>query len=214
MEVKPKRAYNSTRRKAQAETTKRNILEAATRLFVQDGYVASTIEAIAVEADVSAKTIYDSFATKAGLLRGVWDLALKGDTAAPVDELPRYRALFEEPDARAAVALLAHNSVEVKKRIGSVFQVIGSAAALDADSAELRALINRDFHANQRAFVEHLHKRKALRPGLSVRKAADVLWTYNHPEVWLLLHVEQGWSAREFERWLDESVAAALLPGE
>ena len=45
-------------------------------------------------------------------------------------------------------------------------------------------------------------------------RIGDILWTYNHPEVWLLLHVERGWSAADFERWLDEGgvfLALALV---
>ena len=187
------------------------MLDAARARFVSDGYVASTIEAVAADAGVSAKTVYDSFATKSGLLRGVWDLALKGDTDdAPVAARPWYIAVLEETDPRAALALLAKNSVGVKQRIGPILRVIREAAAVDEDSRALWALINADFHANQRAVVESLAKRKGLRRGLTVAKATDILWTLNHPDVWLLLHDDRGWSAGAFESWLIDSLMALI----
>ena len=43
--VKPTRAYNSPRRREQAAATRREILEAAKRLFEQQGYAATTMAA-------------------------------------------------------------------------------------------------------------------------------------------------------------------------
>jgi AcrR family transcriptional regulator len=210
--VKLKRPYNSARRQAQAQATRRVILEVAQRLFVTDGYAATTIEAIAAEAGVSAKTVYDTFATKPGVLRGVWDLALKGDTDdAPVEARPWFVQVLEEPDPARMVTLIAHNSVVVKQRIGPVLRVIRAASSVDADSAALWALIQTDFHANQRVLVDAIAKRKGLKRGLSVERAADILWMLNHPDTWLALHYERRWSAKEFEAWLAATLAQQLL---
>jgi AcrR family transcriptional regulator len=182
------------------------------RRFVADGYVATTIDAIATDVGVSAKTVYDAFATKAGVLRAAWDLGLKGDIdAAPVAVRPWYTEVLAEPDGRKAVTLLAHNSVVVKQRIGALLRVIRDAAAVDEDGRALWSLINTDFHANQRAIVEALAKHKALRPGLTVAKATDIVWTLNHPDVWLLLHDDRGWSPKAFEAWLVESLLALIV---
>jgi AcrR family transcriptional regulator len=210
--VKPKRAYNSTRRQAQAQATRRVILEVAERLFVTDGYVATTIEGIATESGVSAKTVYDAFATKSGLLRGVWDLALKGDTDdAPVEARPWFLQVVEEPDPARIVKLIVRQSVEVKQRIGPVLRVIRAASSVDDDSAALWTLIQSDFHANQRALVAAIAKRKGLKVGLSVDRAADILWMLNHPDTWLALHDDRGWSAKEFEKWFAATAAQQLL---
>jgi hypothetical protein len=160
---------------------------------------------------VSAKTVYDAFGTKPGVLRAVWDLALKGDTdAAPVAVRPWYIAALEEPDPRKTLKLVAHNSVVVKQRIGPILRVIRDAAAVDRDGEALWALINADFHANQRVIVESLANRRALRRGLTASKATDIVWTLNHPDVWLLLHDERDWPAAAFETWLLESLLVLL----
>jgi len=199
------RTYDSSRRRAQAEQTRRAILEAAQRRFERDGYVATTMEAIAGEAEVSLKTVYLAFSTKAGLLRAVWDLLLKGDTDdAPVAERPWYVQVLEEADAERKLRLVAHHSVIVKQRIGPMLRVIRSASAVDPDGAALWDLIQTDFHANQRAIVESL-------PHVDdVERATDVLWTLNHPDVWLLF-MDRGWTPAAFEAWFADTLVQQLL---
>lgn len=38
-----------------------------------------------------------------------------------------------------------------------------------------------------------------------------MVWTLISPEVYRLLVLERGWSARMYEQWLDDSISAALL---
>ena len=211
-DVRAKRPYNSSLRREQARATRRSILQAAQRLFERDGYVPTTMESIASEAGVASKTVYLAFATKGALLRGVWDLALKGDIDdAPVAQRNWYVEVLEEPDPERQLRLNARNSRRVRERIGPMLRVIRSAAAVDADGAGLWALIQSDFHANQRVVVESLHRRGALRARLGVDMAADLLWTLNHPDVWLLLVGERGWSADAFEQWLGDATCRELL---
>jgi hypothetical protein len=89
--------------------------------------------------------------------------------------------------------------------------VIRSAAPVDPDSAELWKRIQAEFYENQRGIVETLHKRKALRRGLDVKRASDILWTLNHPDLWQLLVGERGWTAEQWERWFAEAVRTQLL---
>ena len=105
----------------------------------------------------------------------------------------------------------ARNSREVKLRIGAVIKVIHAAAAVDPDIEELWDRIQTDFHANQRAILENLAERNALAPGLDVDRAADVLWTINHPHLWQLLVEERGWSPESYEGWCADLACAQLL---
>jgi AcrR family transcriptional regulator len=207
-----KRAYNSQRRRQQAESTRLSILEAAQRLFERDGYVATTVDDIAVEAGVALKTVYSAFTTKAGLLRAVWDLLLKGDAdEAPVAARAWYRSVLVEPRGDRQLRLLAAGACSVKIRIGGLLKVIRSASAIDLDSAALWQLIQSDFYENQRAIVSTLDARGALRSGLGATEATDILWTLNHPDVWLLLVGERGWTPEAFEAWFADTVCQQLL---
>src|SRR5215208_8038227 len=113
--VTGKRRYDSSRRRAQAEATRNDILAAAQRLFERDGYAATTMEAIAAEAGVALKTVYVGFETKAGLLRALWNHLLRaGRDEVPVAEQPWYREVVEESDPERQLRLVARNARVVK----------------------------------------------------------------------------------------------------
>ncbi|MEY2399017.1 MAG: hypothetical protein QOJ00_2191 [Actinomycetota bacterium] len=170
------------------------------------------MEAVATEAGVSLKTAYLAFTTKAGLLRAVWDLRLKGDDGtAPLTQHQWFREVMDEPDPFRKLQLNARNSRAAKTRIGPMFKVIRGAAEVDDDCAGLWSLIQSDFHANQRTIVDALHRTGALRRGMSVAKATDILWTLNNPDVWILLGVERKWTPRAYELWLADSSCVLLL---
>ena len=208
------RRYNSERRKQQALGTRRAILDAAQELFERDGYVATTMEDIAAEAGVALKTVYSAFTTKAGLLRALWDLLLKGDSDdAPVAERAWYRSILEERDPEQQLRLLASGACAVKIRIGALLRVIRSASVVDSDGAALWQLIQTDFYENQRAITRSLHEHGGLRDGLDPVEAADILWSLNHPDMWLLLVGERGWTPAAFEAWFFTTLCQQLLAG-
>ena len=211
-DVKGKRSYHSPRRRAQAEATRREILEAALRLFERDGYAAATMAAIAAEAGVALKTVYVAFETKSGVLRALWNLRLRGDRdELPVAQQEWYRQVVEEPDPERQLRLNARNSRERKLSIAPLFDVIGSAALVEPDIAALWDRIQTEFHANQRVIAERLAARQALRPGLDVERATDVLWTVNHPDLWRLLVGERRWTPEQYEKWCADLACAQLL---
>jgi AcrR family transcriptional regulator len=210
--VKPKRRYDSPRRREQAAATRMAILEAAQRLFEQQGYTATTMAAIAAEAGVSLKTVYVAFETKGGVLRGLWHLLLRGDQRElPVDERPWYRDVLDDPDPERQLRLNARNSRIVKQRAGMLLAVFRGAAPSDPDINELWSRMQTDFYENQRVIVESLAAKGALAPGLDVTRATDILWTLNHPNQWQLLVIERGWTPAEYEQWFADTACAQLL---
>lgn len=212
--VKGKRRYDSPHRRAQAELTRRAVLRAAQRLFEMQGYAGTTMSAIASEAGVALKTVYLAFETKSGVLRALWHLLLRGDEAdEPVGERQWYREVLEEPDPTAALRGNARNSRVVKERVAALMEVIREAAPTDADINVLWGRIQTEFHANQRAIVESLHRRGALPADLDIDRASDILWTLNHPNVWQLLVVQRGWTPDEYEQWFGATAVHQLLGG-
>jgi AcrR family transcriptional regulator len=210
--VKSKRRYDSSRRRAQAASTRRDILEAAQRLFERRGYAATTMDAIATEAGVALKTVYVAFETKSGLLRAVWNHLLRaGRDEVPVAEQQWYREVVEERDPERQLRLAARNSRVVKLRIAALIEVIRSAAPIDPDIGALWSRIQTEFHANQRVIVESLEDKHALRAGLDVDRATDILWTLNHPNLWQLLVGERGWSPGQYEQWCADVACSQLL---
>jgi AcrR family transcriptional regulator len=210
--VKAKRRYDSTRRREQAAATRLEILEAAQRLFERDGYTATTMAAIATEAGVALKTVYLAFETKAGLLRALWHLRLRGDEDdVPIAEREWYRDVLAEPDSERKLRLGARNARQVKGRAANLMRAMRDAAGADADSAALWRRILDDFLVNQRAVIDAIDAKGALAPGLDAARAADILWTLNHPDVWHLLVGERGWTPEEWEQWFADTACAQLL---
>ena len=210
--VNPKRSYDSPRRREQAAATRRDILDAAQRLFERQGYAATKMSEIAEEAGVALKTVYAAFETKSGVLRALWHTLLRGDEDdAPVMDRAWYREVLEEPDPERRLRLNARNARAVKTRIAGVLHVIRQAALLDPDTEALWDRIQSDFYENQRAIVQALDAGGALRPGLDVAEAADILWTLNHPDVWQLLVTQRGWTPERWEQWFVDTSSRQLL---
>jgi AcrR family transcriptional regulator len=210
--VNPKRRYHSPRRREQAAATRREVLEAALRLFEKRGYAATTMGAIASEAGVALKTVYVAFESKSGVLRALWHLQLRGDVEdIPVAEREWYRTMLAEPDPERQLRLVAHNARAVKLRIAALIDVIRGAAPSDPDIDALWRRINDDFHTNQRAIVESLDEKNALRPGLDVDRATDMLWSINFSNLWQLLVGERHWSPEEYEQWVGDLACTQLL---
>jgi len=210
--VKPRRRYHSPRRLEQAAATRRQILEAAERLFEDHGYGPTTMAAIAREAGVAVKTVYLAFETKSGVLRGLWNLRLRGDRDdLPVAQQEWYREVVEEPDPERQLRLNARNSRMGKVRIGPLLEVIRSAAVVDPDIESLWSRIQTEYHAKQRVVCESLHEKKALKDGLDVDRATDILWTLVHPNVWQLLAGERGWTPEQYEQWCADLACSQLL---
>ena len=206
-----RRPYHSPRRKEQAEATRKEILDAAEQLFIKDGYVATSMAAIAKKAGVALKTVYLGFETKSGLLRALWHRNLRGGREyVPVGEQRWFLEVLEEPDPAKALRLNARNSKQVKTRIAPLGGVMLSAAAADPDVEALSKRIWSEFYENQLEVVKALHRRKALRKGLGVKRAADILWTLNHPRTYLLF-LERGWTPEQYERWRGDITIAELL---
>ena len=139
-------------------------------------------------------------------------LLLRGDeNDAPVAERDWYREVLEEPDPERQLRLNARNSRVAKLRIGGVIEVIHGAAALDPDIDALWNRIQTEFHANQREIVKSLDDKRALRSDLDINRAADILWTLNHPDVWQLLVGQRGWTPEQYEHWFADAACSQLL---
>lgn len=212
-EVKARaRPYHSPRRQEQARLTRRAILDAALALFVERGYLATSLADVAQRAGVALTTIQAIFGTKPRLLAALWDRVIGGDEAAlPVAEREWFRAVVEEPDARRQLALHARNSRQVKHRAGALMEVIHRAAQADSEIGERWQVMQNEFLENQALVAASLAAKGALRADLDVHQAAEMLWTLNHPSMYHLLVYERGWTEERYEEWLADAFVRQLL---
>ena len=92
---KGQRAYDASGRQARALRHREAALDRAHELFLERGYVATTVEAIASAAGVSAATVYKTYGGKAGLVRSSASALSPGRVRPPPTIVPT-------PCARAA----------------------------------------------------------------------------------------------------------------
>jgi AcrR family transcriptional regulator len=203
-------------RDQQALLTRRRVLEIALELFLADGYLGTTIDAVARRAGVSTQTVYNAVGGKPALLRAVYDISLAGDDEpVPIAERPAFQAMLAETDGRRCLARYATLSRELWERAGPlVARLLSQAAAGDADLRAFADTAERQRATGTAMVARHVAERFGLRPGLTVQEAGDVLWTLTAPEVLQRLVARRGWSLDRAEAWLADAMADTLLgPG-
>ncbi|HEX9123933.1 MAG TPA: helix-turn-helix domain-containing protein [Actinomycetota bacterium] len=200
-----------TRREIAAEATQALIVETADRLFMERGYVATTIESIAEEAGVAVQTIYNSVGSKADVLSRVLDRTASGPEApTPVPDFMRDRT-DRARDADEVVALLADWFAEVQPRVAPLWDVIAAASAVDPDVAQLRRERDARRLRNYELAARLLAAKRGASPTLSVHEAAAMIWTLGHPSTYRFLVTEQGWSVARYRRWLRRGLRSQLV---
>jgi AcrR family transcriptional regulator len=207
------RRYDATRRRAQALQTRARIVAAARRLFLARGYTATRMAEIAQEGGVSLETVYASVGTKPALMRHLVEVALSG-TDDPVPALQRAstQEIRAQPDPRQKILMFAGVVRQLNQRVAPLWVVVKEAAASDPELKGLADEFDRRRVGHMRIFVtEALEATGTLRPGLSVEKAADVVWAMTAPEFFLLLVRDRGWDPEAFERWLAETWTQLLV---
>lgn len=208
-----RRPYRSSVRRARAHDTRRQLIDAATTHFLAAGYASASLAAIAGTAGVSVDTVYKTFGSKIGLLKEVLDVGIGGDDAPmPLLERAGPQALREETDQRMQVKMLAAGVTGQLERIRPLDDILRSAAAVDREAAALREDIQvRQRRTAMRTIVGWIAAHGPLRSGLSVNRAAQVVWTLTSPEVHLLMRDTGGWSEPSYRAWLEQAIADGIL---
>lgn len=205
-----KRRYDSSRRKAQAESSQLAVLQAARALFVERGYGRTTIAEIARAADVAPETIYAAFGNKPTLLRRVWDVTIGGDDQqVAFHDRPEIRAIRAEPDVTRRFEMHAAMYVQTARRVAPFMVALAGAAASDASAADLLDEVGR-----QRLVGMSIMARDAAATGqLSVTEdeCRDVVWAMTDGTLWHRLVEERGWSDDRFAAWLASVWIATLV---
>jgi AcrR family transcriptional regulator len=198
---------------ARTRRTRAAVVEAARRLFLERGYVATTMEAISQLADTPQPTVYRLFSSKLGILRALLDVSIAGDDeAVAMADRPQVRSLAASTDPRQTLTRFAALVGGLMVRTGPVHRVLEEAARSDRGAAAVLAEIARQRHDGQRLVTRSLARAGALRAGLKERDAADIVHALASPEVYRLLVTDRGWSSERHEQWLASILMDQLLP--
>ena len=194
-----------THRQRQALQTRRLIVDAATKLFLERGYGVTTMEAIAAEAGVAVSTVYAIFKNKRAFLRELRSGLLDQARTREIHEEAR-----KQRDPELRLEMIAHQSRRQWEFGRSMIAIHEGAAAVDLEAAaEVReAQAGRRWIMNR--FVGEM--KDALRPDLDAGRAAAILLALAQPEVYRELVEVAGWSPDQYEAWLAETLKEQLLP--
>jgi TetR/AcrR family transcriptional regulator of autoinduction and epiphytic fitness len=203
------RRYASPRRQAQARQTRRAILDAAAKLFVEPGYAATPLTAVAAEAGVAVQTVYSVFGSKRQLLSDLVDVTLAGDDerVAMADRsfVADIRALT---GLRARLTRYARHLTETHARQVQVMLALAGAATADPDAAAIwRKNLDERYRGMTMLAADLVSTGEVL---ISPERAADVLWLAQDIRNYDWLVRERGWPVERFEKWFVDGVAAVL----
>ena len=196
-------SVKQTTRRIQTEHTEARVLVAATELFVANGYLATTLAAVAERAGVGARTVYVRFGTKAALFARVVDVAIAGDAApvAPLDR-PEHRSAFVGSDADARLAAFCRLGGQIMRRTGALFAVAQEAAMIDP-------VLQRNWQAGRlgireshRLFWQRMADDGLLLPATDLTWLIDTTTVLGSAETFLLARNLYRWSIPAYERWL------------
>ncbi|GLE50420.1 TetR/AcrR family transcriptional regulator [Mycobacterium montefiorense] len=204
------RRYDSTRRRQQAQQNRHAVLAAARQRFLAQGYAATTIAEIARDATVSVETVYKAFATKAGVLKAVFDVAVAGDDEPiPMVQRDVIKNVADEAEATRKLEMYAEHLAATMPRSAPVQLLARDGAASSPDAGEVWKQIRQETLAGMTMFASGLAGTGQLR--VSANEARDVLWTYHAPELYELLVLERGWSASRYGKFIAQALIDALV---
>lgn len=193
-----------THRQRQAQATRSMIVTAAQALFLEQGYICTTIDVIAERAGVATSTVYAIFGSKRGILRAIRDTWHERTHIREVINNSRQSANPAEQLEQLAGA--TRRQWELGAEVTAIYT--GAAAADPRAAAELtQALAGR--REGLLSFAKNLQPH--LRPGLDITHAAAILQALCMPEVFDELVRHSGWSADEYQTWLVTILKHELL---
>jgi len=208
-----KRRYDASRRRARAEDARRRVLDAARRLFLDRGYAATTIAAVASEAGVSAESVYKAYGSKAQLVLAVVHDAIAGQGPEPA-ELVADRISIQEADPVRRLRAFGAIVGEVTARVAPLLLLVRAAAGVDAELAEAWEQMQAERLERMWGHARRLADAGHLRPRVDAEEARDVFWLYTAPEIYDLMVGQRGWSPVRLGTWIGEAYVTALLdPG-
>lgn len=192
--------------------TEEKIVRAATDLFLERGYAATTLTDVAEVARVAARTVYVRFGTKAALMKRVIDVAIVGDTA-PVDVLSRdwFQASLTAPTVEERVAAMCRSTRDIMDRAGALFAVGHQAAAVEPEIAAAEQAGRVATRAAVRIFWSHMEEDGLLASGCDVSWLRDTTSFLIGADSYRLMTQIHGWTADAYEEWLRISLSRLIL---
>jgi AcrR family transcriptional regulator len=203
------RRYTTPVRDARAAATRSRIRSTAEALFLEHGYVRTSMSRIAKAAGVAEKTVYLAFPTKAALLNDIIVSSIQSEgPGRPFRE--QMQQALAAPPARL-IEVFAEANAQLMSRTARVMALGESAAPTDPQLAELRERGHNAMRSDFRAVAEALAAHGALSDDIDVDSAAATIYALVNESVYLRLVDGLAWTPDHYGDWLARTLARALL---
>jgi AcrR family transcriptional regulator len=199
------RAYEQKARAESAAETRRRILDGIYECLREEPSTPPSVGEIARRAGVARSTVYLDFGSRAGLFdafaQELWQRS----------GLPNLQEAVNVPDAREGVLGGIRAGVDIFAADRDVFNTLFAMTKLDADAVGGAVERIEERRAEGMAWASRrLARQKQLKPGVSARRAAHVLWLVASFEAFDLLYTGRGLSAPETARILADTFENAV----
>jgi AcrR family transcriptional regulator len=180
------------------------MLDAAYRLFLERGYAATSIRAVAQEAEVSDQTVYAVFADKPSLLVEVGRDVISGylsQDAAPIRDFETEIRTVADPGDRIALAAAWNRSVWERGMLRFESMLL-DAAATDPRASEVAAAVwKRKYDENKELFAVAFPE-ETRRPSDDFDDLYDIFFALDSAAFVRILIDDRGWTFDQYEGWL------------
>ena len=206
------RDYRSDQRDAQARLTRQRVIDAGTAVFLECGYAAATMRAIAAKAYVAVPTVELLFGKKSRLLKAAIDVARVGDDE-PVAVLDRDWTVAAKAatNADGLLTIVAGVLAAAQVRSAGLVLAVFEGAAADAELGELAVQLIEERAKTAGWLVDRLRRVASLREGCTRQEAIDTIWILIDPAVFDRLTRQRHWTVERYERWIADSIARLLV---
>ncbi|GAA0583491.1 TetR/AcrR family transcriptional regulator [Kribbella sandramycini] len=192
------RRYDSSGRRDQARIRRAAALDACLALFLERGFAATTMNAVAERAGVSAELLYKAIGPKAALAKAVWDATRTGDDE-PLTEGFVPREISAAVGIQAKLETYAGLVTSVNERLAPLAAVLMDGGA---DAAQVVAETDAERLTGLRTFACHLAAEGLLSPDADPLTVADAWWALTGPHLFARLTSDRGWPVPQYQHWL------------
>jgi AcrR family transcriptional regulator len=182
------------------------VIEAATVLFLRDGYSRTSLAAVAERARVGERTVYARFETKARLFQRVIEAATVGDSdSAPLPERDWSRRAMSAPTLAERIEAFADGVADMHERLGPLMAVNGEVEASEPE-VQLSASAAREATvAFLGAFWGNAQRDGLLPEGTDVAWLVSTSVILSAAETRLIISRHHAWERAEYRRWLADT---------
>jgi AcrR family transcriptional regulator len=208
--VSPSRKYTSPIREADAAQTRARIVDAAALLFARDGYAATPLRAIAVEAGVSVQSVHLA-GPKSSLLLAAFERTFAGDEGDhSLNERPALIDIMSQPNVVDALEGYVAFITDANRRAAGIWRALHAAADADERVREAAADLDKRRRADVRAGAGWMVARNLIAPESEAR-TADLLGFLTVPDTYWYFVEDSGWTVEEYRAWLRTALEKLIL---